>query len=45
MKIEIEHRKNNEKKTDSKTKQLATKKPVDQGGNQNRNLKILRDKC
>ena len=45
MKLENNHRKSNEKKTDyTETKQHATKKPMGQLGNQGKNLKIPRDK-
>ena len=40
MKLEINHRKRNEKKTDDvENKQHATKKPMGQRGNQKANLK------
>ena len=45
MKLDINHRKRNEKKNDyMETKQHATKKPMGQWWNQRGNLKIPRNK-
>ena len=44
MKLEIKHRKRNEKKTDYMETKHVTKKSMSQQGNQERNFKIPRHK-